>query len=480
MTDLEALARDAASAGIALHSVQMSVDGETVLDAGSAPLGPRTPHRMYSVAKTLTAFAVGILAGEGRIDLDDPVCAHFPGLGPGHPWLEQTTLRHMLEMRGPHAATRFRLHDGAWLDSYFEVPPTHPPGTAFTYDTSAAYVLAALVERVSGTTLADYLRPRLLDPLGISHDLRFRTGPDGYSHGGSGLVCRADDLFRLALLLLDGGVHEGRALLPADFLRDATTPHADTATLTWGTPFRGGYGYQLWLPEGGGQLMFGLGGQIVLADPEHRLALVVTADAQACQSGDQRLTDLVLTHLVAPVVGRGVVAGATPRHAVQEARPARRPAQDIAWPVPRHDAAHAHPVAGAYRATDPEAFLADLELDVHADGGRLGSPTGGWSVELAPGTTLAQPFGPQASEPRASEVQGRPAVVTAGWAAPRTLDVVCWLVDDELAVVRLRLHAGADGTLTVRGQGFGEGFEPRWTFVGAYVPDPAPGRAVSP
>nr|WP_241744333.1 serine hydrolase domain-containing protein [Cellulosimicrobium arenosum] len=440
-----------------MHSVQLSVDDEPVLEAGCAPLGPHVPHRMYSVSKTLTALAVGILAGEGRLDLDEPVCRHFPGIGPGHRWLERTTVRHLLEMRGPHAAATFTLHDDAWLDSYFEVPPTHPPGTAFTYDTSAAYVLAALVERVSGSTLADYLRPRLLDPLGISRDLRFRTGPDGYSHGGSGLVCRPDDLLRLARLLLDGGVHEGRTLLPPDFLRAATTPHADTSTLTWGTPFRGGYGYQLWLPADGGLLMFGLGGQIVLAEPEHRLALVVTADAQACQSGDQRLTDLVLAHLVAPVTA-GAERAVPGRAAHEDDPPEPRTTRDLAWPLPRHDAASVQPVVGTYRAADADAFLADLALDLDADGGRLVSVTGGWHLDLALGAALPQPAGPGE----------RPAVVTSGWTAPRALDVVCWIVDDEPAVVRLRLHVGNDGALTVRSQGFGEGLDPGWTFVGAY------------
>lgn len=58
-----------------------------------------------------------------------------------HPWLAATTVRHLLAMRGPHRATTYQL------------------GAVFTYDTSGSYVLAALVERLAGVSLTDYLRP---------------------------------------------------------------------------------------------------------------------------------------------------------------------------------------------------------------------------------------------------------------------------------------------------------------------------------
>lgn len=455
MDALDLLDREAAALGVALHSVELTVAGETVLSAGSGPLGVQSPHRMYSIAKTVTGFAVGLLAAEGGLSLDDPVSGHFPELGPCHPWLEQTTLRNVLAMLGPHASTTFKGSDDAWLESYFRVPPAYPPGTVFAYDTSGAYVLAALVERTAGTSLVDYLRPRLLDPLGISDDFRVRPGPEPISHGGSGLVCRPRDLLRLAHLLLDGGVHDGETLLPADYLREATTVHADTALQTWGTPFRGGYGYQLWLPERGGYLMYGLGGQIVYCEPEHRLALVVTADAQACQSGDQRLAGLVFRHLVDPLVGGPGRAAA---------RTTSSGERRLEWPTPRNRPENAVELRDDYTPCAAGTWPTDLQLDVGADGGSLGSPSDGWRLDLAVGAARPQRFGPD----------GRPVVVTAGWAAPRTLDVVSWFVDDELAVIRLRLHAGPDGTLTVRSQGFGERFDPRWSFARAFSPSPSP------
>lgn len=461
----------------AVHTVDVRLGGERLLAAASAPLGPHVPQRMYSVSKTVTGLAVGLLADEGALRLDDPVVRHFPDMapeaGPVHPWLEATTLRQMLAMQGPHRATTYKVRKGGWLESYFRVPPTHPPGALFTYDTSASYTLAALVERVTGTTLAEYLRPRLLDPVGISPGLRFLRGPDGFSHGGSGLICTPDDLGRLARLLLADGVHEGRRLVPADYLRAATSPQSDPATQTWGGAFRLAYGYQLWLPPQGGWLMFGMGGQIVYGDPGRQVAVVVTADAQAAASGDQKLLDLVVDHLVEPA--RELADARATRgddgHVTGDASPA---VVDLTWPAPRHDDAHARPLSGRWTSLTEDAGPAELTLALESSpAGTRGTvaSSDAWELEL------------DTRGPVRTRVGQEPAVVTAGWSGPGTLDVRVGTHGDELATLRLRLVVLDDGTLAVQSQGFGETLDPRWTFHAACSPaHPAvePDEAVSP
>ncbi|MCK9794749.1 beta-lactamase family protein [Isoptericola sp. 4D.3] len=438
---------------VALHTVAVTVGGDVVASAACAPLGHHVPQRMYSVSKSVTGLAVGLLADEGALGLDDPVVDHFPDLVDGavdgavHPWLRATTLRHMLAMVGPHRSTTYKVREGGWLESYFRVPPTHPPGALFTYDTSAAYTLAALVERLTGGSLADYLRPRVLDPIGVSAGFRFLRGPDGFSHGGSGLICTPDDLGRLARLLLADGVHDGARLLPADYLAAATSPRSDPATQTWGGPFRAAYGYQLWLPPVGGWLMFGLGGQIVWVHPDRQVSVVVTADSQAAASGDQKLLDLVLDHLVAPALEPA-------------AEPAVGPAPvELGWPSPAHDDRHARTLGGRWVSRTPGAGPAGLDVDVTAGGGVIAS-TDGWSLEL------------DTSGPHVTSVGAEPAVVTAGWSGPGTLDVRCGTHGDELATLRLRLVLTDDGTLAVQSQGFGETLDPRWSFHAAYAPAP--------
>jgi hypothetical protein len=392
------------------------------------------------------------------LSLDDPIARHFPEMTPAHPWLKATTIRHMLSMRGPHRSTTYTKTEGGWLESYFRVTPTHPPGTLFTYDTSASYVLAALVERLTGASLAEYLRPRLLDPLGMSPGLRFLTGPEGIAHGGSGLFCTPRDLLRLAHLLLDDGVHDGARLLPGEYLREATRPRADTATQTWGESLRRGYGYQLWLPRPRCWLMFGLGGQIVLGDPDRRLAVVVTADTQACSSGDQRLLDDVLELLVEPLAEQVDAARATGTGATGP------PSEvELAWPTPAHDPAHARTVAGRYVTLADGSGPAELVIALDPRGGRISTAgawpaTHGWDVEVG------------FDAPRSTRAGADPAVVTAGWTSPDTLDVRGAVHGDDLATWRARLAWAADGTLAVQSQVFCESADPAWTFHAAYRP----------
>ncbi|WP_277209419.1 serine hydrolase domain-containing protein [Isoptericola croceus] len=453
---VDALVRRASALDIAVHTIQVSVRGETVAHAVCEPLGLDTPQRMYSVSKTVTSLAIGQLADEGALDLDDSIVAHFPEMRPVHPWIEATTIRHMLAMRGPHRSTTYKLTEGRWLESYFRVPPTRPPGTLFTYDTSSSYVLAALVERIAGTSLVDCLRPRLLDPLGVSPGLRFLTGPEGIAHGGSGLICTPRDLLRLAHLLLDDGVYDGVRLLPADYLKAATSPQADTALQTWGAVLREGYGYQLWLPRRGGWLMFGLGGQIVYGDPARGLAVVVTADSQACSSGDQRLLDDVLDLLVEPLADQ--LDAGTP-----EGSTGSTTAVGLAWPAPHHDAEHTRSVAGRYINIQAGPGPEELVVKLDADGGLVRS-AGTWAASSDWDAEL------RFDRPVTTQVGDQHAVVTAGWTGPATLDVRGALHGDDLATWRVRFAWAADRTLAVQSQVFCESADPAWTFHAAYRP----------
>ncbi|MEG3614360.1 serine hydrolase domain-containing protein [Isoptericola haloaureus] len=440
------LLRETAAQDIALHTVQVLRGDELAVDVACTPVTVDTPRRMYSVAKTVTGLAVGLLAAEDRVDLDDPVLRHFPEMAPVHPWVEATTLRDVLAMRGPHRATTYQRSAGPWVESYFRVPPTHRPGTVFTYDTSGSHVLAALVERTAGTSLVEYLRPRLLDPLGVSGAFRFLTDPQGVAQGGSGLVCTAADLLRLARLLRDGGTHAGTELLPPELVRQATAWHTDTTVQPWGDRLRGGYGLQLWLPRGGGALMFGMGGQLALADPARDLAMVVTADSQACPGGDRWLIDRLLGSL-------------------DDLEPPKT--GPLSWPAPRHEDGHARPVTGSWELEPPEAPPVRLELDVDAAGGRLRWVTATADTELSLRCDGLVTSGPQ--HPARTGL----STVTAGWSAPGTLGVRLAVVGDEVATVALRVVVADDGTPTVQSQGFGEAVDPSWTVVatGRPVPD---------
>lgn len=266
------------SAGFAMHGLLIMRDGQTLAQGYYAPFCAESPHRMYSITKSLVAIAMGLLEAEGRISLEDRIVTFFadkctPSL---HPFLRDTTIRDLLRMATPYPKTTYTLRDADWTKTFFTSRPAYPPGTLFAYNTSAATVLAALVERLSGESLLAYLGPRLLQPLGFSQGARCILTPEGSMWGGSGLICTLQDVARLGQFLMQEGQWNGRQLLPAAFAR---------AMVRVQTPGAGhgfaGYGYQTWCLPDGGFLLLGMGSQCVYCYPDKGLLLACMADTQA-------------------------------------------------------------------------------------------------------------------------------------------------------------------------------------------------------
>jgi len=426
-SDLQRLLESAQAADIAIHSLAISVDGDERVRAAVAPWGHDVPRRMYSVSKSVTALAILLLVEEGRLRLDDPIIDHFPEMGPVHAWLSATRIDDMLAMTGPHSRTTYDADGDGWLESYFRVPPTHRPGTLFTYDTSASYVLSALVERLAGMPMLDYLRPRLLDPLGVGQSMSFLPGPEGISHGGSGLIAAPGDMLRIA-----EAVNGTVAVLPTAVRERLIEHRSHPATQTWGAALRHAYARQVWLPGGGCWLMFGLGGQLVYGDPSRGLAAVVTADTTTLASGDQRLLDLVITALDGDPAGHVLLQP----------------------PTPPHDPASARSVRGTGTRLSGEDAPPRLSVVLDADGGELEIEGLTLRFDTARPTVAILPLGD--------------AVITAGWSSPGVLDVRVSAAADDIASVRLRLVATGDGILTVMSQGYGPAIASDWTWRGSY------------
>jgi hypothetical protein len=135
----------------------------------------------------------------------------------------------------------------------------------YVYTSAASYMLAAVFSKAVGLTLHDYLRPRLLEPLGIAGET-WDIGPDGINPGGNGLTCKVTDLLKYGMLHLQKGVWKGVQILPVEWIEEATRPVGDSQ-----------YGYH-WVtgPEGE---FFGMGlfGQLVAVLPAHDAVVVLTS-----------------------------------------------------------------------------------------------------------------------------------------------------------------------------------------------------------
>ena len=295
-----------------MHSICIWQNGNILQEEYFAPYQKDRMHRMFSITKAYTSLAIGALMAEGKLSLDDPIVKYYPEYTPEdvHPWLTQMTIRDMLSMRTCHKSTTYKINEKEhWVRSFFVTPPDHAPGKIFKYDTSSAHTMAALVKKLSGKGVLDYLREVYLDRIGFSAEAFVLTDPFGCEIGGSGMVAYPNDLLVTAKLLLSlyKGSYEtdypdlmgcadsiyDRAFWQryAAYIQEAMRYHVsnrhDAKTLDEGQ----GYGYQFWMLRSGGIMMYGMGGQYMVIYPDADLIFITTADTQSVQGGTQYILD---------------------------------------------------------------------------------------------------------------------------------------------------------------------------------------------
>ena len=279
--------------GINMHGFSLNLDNRIAAEAYWNPFHSRFQHRMYSVGKSMVALGIGLLEAEGQLHLSDSICRYFPEKLPAdtHPYIEAMTIRHLLTMQTAHSSTTYKRSD---TDDW-----------ATSYDTSATHVMTALIEKLSGLSLMDYLRNAFLDEIGFSKEARFHSDPMGVSQGGSGLVCTQEDIRNLGYLILKKGKLFGKQLLPKAFLRQAISKQVST-DFQPSYDERWGYGFQIWMTRYGGFALYGLGGQLVIGIPEREILFVSTADTQGDPWGTATI-HRCFWDILYPVIGRSKV-----------------------------------------------------------------------------------------------------------------------------------------------------------------------------
>ena len=285
---------------VPMHSILVYRHDCLVTEGYYAPYQPDTLHRMFSISKSFTSIAIGLLADEGKLSLDDPIISYFPDKVPDdvHPWIAAMTIRDMLMMRTCHASTTYKVNmQTDWVESFFTVPPTHPAGKVFHYDTSSAHTLAALVERLSGMPMLDYLKEKL-SALGFSRESYMLTDPFGVSMGGSGLTATPMDLLKFAYLIAHEGLVDGKQLLSSSYIRESTSNLTPTLVPAPCRSEACGYGYQFWRNEKDGYVCYGMGGQLIIFLPKWDLICITTADTQGIGGGNQLIYDALYDEIL--------------------------------------------------------------------------------------------------------------------------------------------------------------------------------------
>jgi CubicO group peptidase (beta-lactamase class C family) len=272
------------------HALVVVRHGAVVASAQWEPYALDRPQLVYSLSKSFTSTAAGFAVAEGLLDLDTPAADYFPEYADSvAPASRGILVRHLASMATGHLndmVIAFGMDPEHPIRAFLASPPERTPGTVFTYNQLATYTLGAIIQRGSGLRLSEYLKPRLLEPLGIA-PVGWQQQPADVELGFSGLFTTPESVAKLGQLYLAGGVWNGECLLPESWVRDATSVHVDNAApggLTKAdSDWEQGYGFQFWMSRHGyrGDGAFG---QYCLVLPDHDAVIAITS--QSTDMGD--------------------------------------------------------------------------------------------------------------------------------------------------------------------------------------------------
>ena len=254
------------------------------------------PHILNSVSKTFTSMAVGFAIAEGKLKLTDKVISFFPDEAPAAPNenVKAMTIRNLLTMSSGHAtdptANIRKSEDQNWAKAFFDAPVEEQPGSRHVYNSLGTYMLSAIVQKVTGEKVIDYLYPRLFRPLGIV-GATWQESPQGINAGGWGLYLKTEDLAKVGQFLLQKGEWNGKQLLPKEWIEEASsnqiasypanTPKEKYPEMKQGdkrSDWLQGYGYQMWRCRHNCFRADGANGQFIIVVPERDAVIAMTAN----------------------------------------------------------------------------------------------------------------------------------------------------------------------------------------------------------
>lgn len=267
-----------------LHSFMLVRHGAVVAEGWWKPESPDKPHVLHSLSKSFCSTAVGLAVSDGKLSIDDPVLKFFPDDAPEMPSekLKQMRVRDLLTMSTGHETEPKFTSDAPWVKAFLAHPVPHKPGAHFQYNSPATYMQSAIVQRVTGQTVLEYLRPRLFEPLGIENPT-WMTSPEGINTGGWGLMVCTEDIAKFGQLYLQKGQWNGRQLIPAAWVEQATAKQVSNGS----DPARDwdqGYGFQFWRCRHGAYRGDGAFGQFCIVLPEQDAVIAITADTKDMQA----------------------------------------------------------------------------------------------------------------------------------------------------------------------------------------------------
>jgi CubicO group peptidase (beta-lactamase class C family) len=291
---------------IEFHSVMVLRNGFVIGEGWWAPYAPQYKHTLHSLSKSFTSAAVGLAINEGHFTVESPVISFFPDLVPKDVSanLAAMKVKHLLTMTTGHAVDMgLRTNAMPWVQSFLSAPIVHEPGTFYLYNTTATYMLSAIVQKTTGKTVLEFLTPRILEPLKIE-GADWEVSPQGINTGGFGLRVRTEDIASFSQLYLNKGKWKGKQLIPESWVEASTKTQWNFTSNPFGgtkpkpeDDWQQGYGYQFWRTQHNGFRSDGLYGQFGIVLPDENLVVAITEESFNTQQTLNFVWDILLPQL---------------------------------------------------------------------------------------------------------------------------------------------------------------------------------------
>jgi CubicO group peptidase (beta-lactamase class C family) len=270
------------------HSFMFLRHGKVIAEGWWSPFRADLIHTLYSTSKSFTATAVSLAIKEGKLNLDDKVISFFPKSLPDtvSPFLAELRIKDLLSMSVGQRREPANMQslDSGWVREFLAAPIAFKPGTKYNYNSMASFMLSAIVQKVTGEKVVDYLTPRLFAPLSIvGYD--WETNPEGINTGGWGLRLKTEDLAKFGQLYLQKGKWNGKQILSKNWVKEATSlkiyQNADMtrSKRDSSNDSQQGYGYQFWRARHNSYMANGAYGQFILVMPDKDALVVFTAES---------------------------------------------------------------------------------------------------------------------------------------------------------------------------------------------------------